>query len=168
MKLNREFDLVKNGMFPYGRNEGRTFSWMMDEFGGQSWFDYYYAQGKLEGAGATEQLMSAVLAAKYPDCTKIANLSDKGNGKFYEPMKSGRQKDVKVTCVATFGFEGYYGWQSIVKFITATGELLMYMGSGDVSCRKGEECLIDFGVKDTEVYKNTHQTKIQRVKVKHT
>jgi|GEM_PF-6320235 len=163
MKLDHELQLVKDHCFPFGRNEGRTFEWMISDKG-DDWAGYWMNYGRQESANATVQFMGKVLESLYPEIARITFLSDSGNGKYFGKIGV-RQKKIKVTNVASYGFDGFYGYTYIEKFLTESGELLMYMGSACIDCRKGDELVISFGIKLHETYEGEHQTKIQRVKV---
>ncbi len=75
----------------------------------------------------------------------------------------GKRQQFVATCAASFSFETYYGWSSIVKFVTDSGELLVYMGSGNVQDEIGQKYFFAAGVKSHEVYEGEPQTKITRI-----
>lgn len=162
-KLDGELARVKELRFPFGRDTGFTLDFLINEKG-EGWAGYWMKQGREEDATATITALGAVLETNYPEIARVTFFSDKGNGKYY--VGEGRQKDVKVTCVACYGFDGVYGYTYIEKFVTETGELLMYMGSACLSTKKGDALVIDFGIKTREEYEGEHQTRIQRVKIK--
>ncbi len=163
MKHDEQVDLIKNGMFPYGKNKEIPFDKLI-ETNGASYIEYWIKEGAFTDNGITS-FMSKYLIRQYPKIARVALLADKGNCKYFGVVGV-RQKAVKVTHVGGGGFEGYYGTTWIENFVTATGELLTYMGSASMDVEKGSEYVIDFGIKSQEIYNKKFQTKILRVKFK--
>jgi hypothetical protein len=162
-KLDYELKLVKEHRFPFGFNEGVSFEYMVTKKG-HGWAGYWMKSGRASDATATIKLMGLVLEGLYPEVARVTFLNDKGNGKFFGEVGV-RQQKVKVTNVASYGYDGYYSYVHIEKFLTETGELLTYMGSAYLEISKGDELVISFGIKEHEVYEGEHQTIIQRVKI---
>lgn len=163
MKLDQELQYIKDGMFPYGRNEGRTLKQLHKEKG-DSWAIYYMKEGRAENTTATVTLLGAYLEKMFPVLAEITFLDTSGNGEYFGKIGV-RQKLVNARCVTKFGFDGFYGWVNVVKFLSESGELLMYMGGADIDCDLGEYLVMSFGIKSQEVYEGEYQTKIQRVKI---
>ena len=87
-----------------------------------------------------------------------------GNGLYYGEIKK-RVKNVNVTCVAKFSYEGFYGWVSIHKMITDSGELLVYRGSSSgLELDEYESGTIAFTPKEHTEYEGVKQTMILRIK----
>lgn len=74
-----------------------------------------------------------------------------------------------VTVVESFGFDGFYGWVSIKKYVTDDGYMLTYMGSGRSPGEVGDKLTIKGTVKKFEDYngeKSTYLARIVEVKSK--
>lgn len=163
MKLDEELQLVKDHCFPFGRNKGYSLEKLIEQKG-DTWAGYWMKEGRAENTSATVTLLGAVLESLYPEIVRVTFLKDSGNGQFFGKVGV-RQKLIKAMSVASYGFDSQFGYTYIEKFLTETGELLMYMGSACINIEKGQSVIMSFGIKEHEVFKNEHQTKIQRVKI---
>lgn len=92
---------------------------------------------------------------------ELANIP-KPNGNYIGNPKE-RMK-FTATLVASFGFDGYYGWVNIAKFVTETGESLTYMGGNDIDLDIGDKMTFKATIKKHEEYKGEASTYINRIK----
>lgn len=163
MKLDEEILLIQEHRFPFGRNIGSPLKKLVEEKG-EGWAAYWMKDGRTEDTTATVTLLGKVLESLYPEVAEITFLDKSGNGQYFGKIGV-RQKLINVRCVEYFSFEGFYGYVNVIKFLTDSGELLMYMGAADIDCEVGERLVVSFGIKSQEVYKGDYQTVVQRVKV---
>ncbi len=67
-----------------------------------------------------------------------------------------------ATVVESFGFEGFYGWTTVKKYVASTGESLTYMGGGSAPGDLGDTVTFKGTVKKHEEYKGEASTYIMR------
>lgn len=100
----------------------------------------------------------------YPDMENA--LHAESNGEYFGEIKK-RVKDIKVMLIGEFNFEGYYGITYIQKFLTESGELVIYKGSSPKDFDIGKWETITATVKDHTEYKGEKQTLITRIAWQH-
>lgn len=162
-KQDAEIELVKEHKFPFGRNAGMGLKELISKKG-DGFAGYFMIQGRQEEASATIVLLGRVLEMLYPIIAENTFRDISGNGTYFGKVGI-RQKLVNVKHVASYGYDGFYGYCFIEKFLTEGGQLLTYMGASDLDVEIGKDYVISFGIKEHELYKNEYQTKILRVKI---
>jgi sporulation protein YlmC with PRC-barrel domain len=85
------------------------------------------------------------------------------NGEYFGKVKD--RVDIKGTVIARFSFESMYGETYVTKLVTETGELVVYMGSVNISSFVGEVIEMKATIKSQELYKDEKQTKVARPKI---
>jgi hypothetical protein len=160
MKLDHEIQLVSEGKFPFGGKKGVDISVIYSEKG-NGWVEYWMKQGRQ--SEGTIQALGAYLEANYKDIAKLTFMNKDGNGKYFGEPKE-KMKDVEALHVESYGFDSRFGYTHVEKFITQTGELLVYMGSSVVDSNKGDNVKMNFTVKEHAEYDGVNQTKIIRLK----
>ena len=161
--LDYEIQLVQEGLFPFGYSKAFPLIKIHSEKG-DSWAKYWMKYGRQDDATATIKLLGAKLELLFPELAELEFMDKKGNGIYFGQVGV-RQKKVVVRCVESFGFDGFYGYTYIKKFLTESGELLTYKGSASQDIELGEEVVISFGIKEHGVYDGVNQTNILRIKV---
>lgn len=162
MKRDHEIKMISEGKFPFGRNEGIEISSIADEKG-NGWIEYWIKQGR--NSDGAVQALGAYLEANYTDVAELTLMNKDGNGLYYGEVKT-KMTEVSARHVDSTGFESRWGYTHVEKFITETGELLVYMGSATLNSDKGDHVKLNFTVKEHSKYEGVPQTKIIRVKLK--
>jgi hypothetical protein len=72
--------------------------------------------------------------------------------------------DIAAKCVFKKEFESDYGLKTILKF-NSNGNILVWFASGKVDFNMGEDYLIKATIKEHQVYNNSKQTVVNRVKM---
>lgn len=96
-------------------------------------------------------------------------LAKKDKASNWVGSKKERLEDI-VTCVFTKVIENEFDSygntiKTLVKFVTDAGNCLTWWASGEVDYNIGEKYIIKFTVKDHQIYNNSKQTVVSRVKV---
>jgi hypothetical protein len=160
-KEQRLVDLIKDGRFPFGKFGDKKF-----EAADRGYIMYWL---KVTPEDSVSRSLVSALRAVYPEYVKLLDL--KANDNYFGTEKT-RYKNLAGTVVADFGYNGFYGWVSIVKIILDTGEMVVYQGTGNLalpngdSFAEGDVLIFDCTVKSHEVYDGEIQTKVQRLKFK--
>lgn len=76
-----------------------------------------------------------------------------------------RFKEVPVTLVGIYGFQGQYGYSQVVKFQTETGDVLTWFTSVNIPVEVGENCFLTGTVKKWDEYRGERTTIITRAKI---
>lgn len=163
MVLDYEIELIQEGLFPFGYNKAYPLI-KIHAKKGDSWVNYWMKTGRLDDATATIKLLGAKLELLFPKLAELAFMDKTGNGEYYGVVGV-RQKKVIVRCIESFGFDGFYGYTYIKKFLTETGELLTYKGAASQDIELGQVVSISFGIKSHDKYDGVNQTNILRIKV---
>ena len=148
-ELEIKLDKIAGGVWPFGIYRDEPF-----ENARNSYILYWI---NLDETDTVTDLLAQVLRKKFP---QLSNMPEP-NGAYYGEEKS--REEFTATCIARFSFEGYYGWVDVIKFVKDSGELLMYMGSGNVECDLADTVTFTATVKSHEEYDGEAQTKIQRI-----
>lgn len=160
MKLEGEIDAIKDGMFPFGKYAFTPFVDVL-RLEGAGYIAHFMKEGKRTGATSTMKFMSEYLIANF---TEIASYTFYKSSEQYFGEVGGKYKSIPVTVVGRFSFESFYGYTTVVKFLTNDGELLTYMGSSPISTDNGDKLTINFTVKQHLDYRGEKQAKIIRIK----
>lgn len=98
---------------------------------------------------------------KYPLMESALDLEP--NGKYFGTPK--KRTTFTATLINEFEFESYYGWMYVQKFITDTGECVVYKGSNPQNVLIGETVEMTATPKEHTEYKGEKQTPILRIKI---
>lgn len=71
-----------------------------------------------------------------------------------------------VTLVSVHGFEGYYGFSQVVKFVDVQGNILTWFTAVDINFDLGDELLLSGTIKQHSEYKGEKSTVLTRCKLK--
>jgi len=77
-----------------------------------------------------------------------------------------RLKNIPVTLVGIYPFEGKYGMSQIVKFNDESGNQIIWFTSVDIQVEVGECCFLSGTIKKLSEYKGVKNTIVTRCKVK--
>lgn len=106
-----------------------------------------------------------------PDAQKKADTMIKGDEEKEElPSEwigevGERLKDLPVTLVGVYGFNGRYGYSQVVKFITEEGNVLTWFTAVNIPIASGEKCLLSGTIKKHDQYKDQKTTIVTRCKM---
>lgn len=148
-RLHAQVQTIHHGHWPFGVWQGEEFNRAPNS--------YILFWINLEEPEGTATVLQEVLKKRFP---ALADMP-KPNGEYYGT--EGTREEFTATCIAIYGFEGYYGWTNIIKFVKDSGELLVYMGSGNVDVDLADTVTFTAGIKAHEEYDGEKQTKIQRI-----
>ena len=111
---------IADGDFPFGMYRNYSF-----ETAPESYIKFMGTVEVEEGkSGFVMKFLQKVLKKKFPD---LFLPMPEANGEYYGTPK--KREDMVATVVASFGFESFYGYTNVVKFVKDSGELLVYMGT---------------------------------------
>lgn len=148
-EARREAEIVAEidkGVLPYGKYVGEAFADVPADY--------------LKYIASTHDHLYDVLIAIYPDLFPEARIVDA----YYGTV--GEQYTENVLGLESFSFQGNFGWVGVNKvLVEATGEVLVYMGSGNFEVPVGSKATIKFKVKSHDLYQGKRQTKMLRPKV---
>jgi len=145
---------VQHCIFPFGKYTGKTFD---DVYEYDRSYIQYMGSIKIEEADPVPELLKKVLQARYPEL--FVPLPE-ANGEYYGEVGSRETFNAMIT--ARFGFETQFGWTTVLKMVKDSGELLVYMGSGNVDGDKGDAVQFTATIKEHALYDGENQTKVQR------
>ncbi len=147
-----KMEYIEYGQWPFGQFKGERFENANDGY------VVYFLGLDAEDDAVLETLQNALRA----QFGHLANLPTPNGEYFGEPKK---REDITATLIASFGFQGYYGFVHIQRFIAESGALLVYKGSAPVAADMGKPVTFKATVKSHDEYEGEAQTMIQRVKV---
>ena len=76
-----------------------------------------------------------------------------------------RLKDLPVTLVGVYGFNGRYGYSQVVKFITEEGNILTWFTAVNITVEAGSACKLSGTIKKQDQYKDQKTTIVTRCKM---
>lgn len=79
-------------------------------------------------------------------------------------FSDGERVKISARCTARFGFESYYGWTTIQKFVDSDFREFIYMGSSPCDINEGDEVELSATIKH-DSYNDQPQTKLLRIKL---
>ena len=153
--------IIKLGKFPFGKFREQNF-----EEADTSYIIYWL---KSDPQDSVTRSLVSMLRVKFKNLVKILDM--KANGEYFGNPKT-RYQNIKGTIIEKFSFMGFYGWNTVMKVISETGELLVYKGAGNLEMPNGDYPeigdIITFAgtVKEHSQWKDENQTMVQRVKLK--
>ena len=106
-----------------------------------------------------------------PDAQKKADAMIKGDEEKEElPSEwigevGDRIKELPVTLVGVYGFNGRYGYSQVVKFITEEGNQLTWFTAVNITVEKGAKCFLSGTIKKHDEYKGQKATIVTRCKI---
>lgn len=152
-------NLIDAGYMPFGKYKSRKMEALDDDY------VLYFLRLEIDETARPQEIETMILLRNklkeiFPH---LANLPTP-NGKHF--MNEKDKFEANVTLVGAFGFEGYYGFTWVLKFVTDTGECLVYKGSKAYpDIKLGKPVTIKGTVKEHTHYKGENQTSIIRFKV---
>lgn len=106
-----------------------------------------------------------------PDAQKKADAMIKGDEEKEElPSEwigevGDKLKELPVTLVGVYGFNGRFGYSQVVKFITDEGNQLTWFTAVNITVEKGTKCLLSGTIKKHDQYKDQKTTIVTRCKI---
>ena len=103
-----------------------------------------------------------------PDAQKKADAMIKGDEEKEElPSEwigevGERIKNLPVTLIGVYGFNGRYGYSQVVKFMTEEGNLLTWFTAVNITVEKGGKCFLSGVIKKHDQYKDQKTTIVTR------
>ena len=150
-RLDSAIEALKRGVWPFGMHRGDKI------------------------AETNKGYCSIILGMNEPDCVmknvqrylgktfpQLLNLPTP-NSDYIGEIKV--KREFNTTVIANYNFDGYYGTTYVQKFVTESGELLVYMGSAPKKVDIGDKVKMIATPKAHEEYKGEYQTKIIRIKI---
>ena len=105
-----------------------------------------------------------------PDAQKKADAIIRGSEEEEVPSEwigevGDKIKELPVTLIGVYGFEGRYGYSQVVKFKTEEGNLLTWFTAVNIPVSNGENCLLSGTIKKHDQYKDQKTTIVTRCKI---
>jgi len=147
---NTLVDMVVSGFMPFGMHKGENIKLLPPSYA------LYWLNTEADDGDIVVDALKKAFAIAFP---QLLNLPE-SNGEYIGNVKERMTFD--ATCIAVFGFEGFYGWTTIKKFVASTGESLTYMGGGNCPGDIGETVKIKGTIKKHEIYNDEASTYIMR------
>ncbi len=153
---------IEHGVFPFGKYQSVEMKVIAERDPGYM----RYLVNSVDASDESEPFNSVMrnlqrhLFDKFPNETRPLPVP---NGEYYNFTQ--KREQMTAMCIARFGFDGYYGWTDIIKLVKDSGELIMYMGSGNIPFVEGSTYEFTAGFKGHDTYGNDDekQTFIQRI-----
>lgn len=159
-KEQEEIALIKRSRFPFGKNKGVAFEALRMEKG-DLWVEYWIKNN--ESDSPVEACLGEQMAIDYPCLAALAALPDNGNDLYFGEVQSRYEREVIFIRQASFRSNAFGKDIYVQKFLTLTGELLVYKGTSPNEYVRGEKYDISFAVKEHATYKEVNQTHIFRI-----
>ena len=105
-----------------------------------------------------------------PDAQKKADAMIKGDEEEEVPSEwigevGDRLKELPVTLVGVYGFNGRYGYSQIIKFKDENGNILTWFTAVNITVEVGAKCLLSGTIKKHDQYKDQKTTIVTRCKL---
>ena len=106
-----------------------------------------------------------------PDAQKKADAMIKGDEEEEVPSEwigevGDKLKELPVTLVGVYGFNGRYGYSQVVKFKDENGNILTWFTAVNITVEVGSACKLSGTIKKLDEYKNQKCTILTRCKIK--
>lgn len=152
-RINRQLDLVGQGRMPFGKHVDCELQHVP--------YDYvrFWVFEKEKDDGVVCEAIREAFIRLRPEVVALPT----PNGEYVGEIKQRLEFD--ATCVASFGFHGFYGYTYIEKFVSSEGHSLTYMGSSYLGVNPGDKVRLKGTVKKHEEYKGEPSTHLSRVKI---
>lgn len=150
-------DIIDQGIFPFGKYRDERFDSVYEYDKG---YLVYLINSDLENLDVVSMSLKNALFSLFPKL----KLPKYDAVKYFGEVKT-RYKNIKAKVISDFGFDGYYGYTYVTKFLLETGEILLYMGGTPQEIEVSEDVMMDFTVKSHDEYEGEKQTKILRIKL---
>lgn len=106
-----------------------------------------------------------------PDAQKKADIMIKGEEEKEEVPSEwigevgDKLKELPVTLVGVYGFNGRYGYSQVVKFKDENGNILTWFTAVNITVEVGSACKLSGTIKKYDIYKDQHVTIVTRCKI---
>ena len=149
--------LVTQGKFPFGKYREELF-----EVAPKSYVKYIAENFVAEEGDKVVEMLLVELKRLYPEAFVEM---PKPNGKHVDAWAEKEKVEFKATVIAAFGYEGYYGWVDVTKFVKDSGELIVHSGTRNFDIEEGDIVVMKGTVKAFDEYDDENQTLIIRPKL---